>query len=233
MGNSMAQTKLRVVSVNVGLPREVEWQGRTVRTAIFKQPVAGKISLRPLNFDGDRQADLSVHGGPDKAAYVYPAEHYEFWREQLPDTEFSWGMFGENLTVSGLSESDLAIGDRLRIGTAEVVVTQPRVPCYKLGLRFSRPDMTRRFFRAARTGFYVSVACEGEVGAGDRIELLEREPHHVTVAEVYHAYQSTQKARKAGDPNVLALMRRALEVDALPGVWRAYFEERIAVVTSA
>jgi len=229
----MSQAMLHVVSINVGLPREVEWKGKTFRTAIFKEPVHGKIPLRPLNLDGDRQADLTVHGGPDKAVYVYPAEHYDFWRNQLPDTEFTWGMFGENLTVSGLSESDLAIGDRLRIGTAEVTVAQPRVPCYKLGVRFDRPDMTKRFYRAARTGFYVAVAREGEVGAGDAIEIVQREPHRVTVADIYSAYQSTQNTRKAADPRLCDQMCRILEVDALPEVWRSYFAERIALSTSA
>src|SRR5215470_5190085 len=179
---------MNIISVNVGLPRTVQWKDEAVSTGIFKAPVAGRIRLRTLNFDGDRQADLTVHGGPDKAVYVYPAEHYEFWRRELPDTIFCWGMFGENLTVSGLSEAELNIGDRLRAGSAELVVTQPRVPCYKLGVRFERADMTRRFYLAARTGFYVSVAHEGEVAAGDAIVLLEREPHGVTVADIYRAY---------------------------------------------
>ncbi len=226
----MSQAKLRVISVNVGLPREVEWSGKIVRTAIFKEPIGGKIPLRPLNFDGDRQADLSVHGGPEKAVYVYPVEHYDFWRKELPDTTFTRGMFGENLTVAGLSESDLGLGDRLRIGTAEVVVTQPRVPCYKLGVRFNRADMTKRFFRAARTGFYVSVAREGEVAAGDAIEIMEREPHHVTVADLYHAYSADHEG---ADPALLDLMRRLLELEMLPESWRSYFEERIALRTSA
>ncbi|HEV8190219.1 MAG TPA: MOSC domain-containing protein [Ktedonobacterales bacterium] len=224
---------LHVVSVNVGCPREVEWNGRAVRTAIFKEPVQRSIALRSLNFDGDRQADLSVHGGPDKAVYVYPAEHYDFWHKELPDTDFTWGMFGENLTVLGLSESDLAIGDRLRIGTAEVVVRQPRVPCYKLGVRFGRADMTKRFYRAARTGFYVAVAREGEVGAGDAIELVDREPHHVTVADIYHAYTADHDQHEAVDPNLLDLMCRAAALEALPDVWRSYFVERLALRTPA
>ncbi len=229
----MPEAQARVISVNVGLPREVEWKGRMVRTAIFKQPVAGSIALRSLNFDGDRQADLTVHGGPDKAVYVYPAEHYDFWREELPDTEFTWGMFGENLTVRGLSESALNIGDRLRIGTAEVIVRQPRVPCYKLGLRFGRADMTRRFYKADRTGFYVSVAQEGEVAAGDAIELLQRAPHGVTVADIYHAYTADQDTRTAADPDLLDLMRRAASLEPLPEVWRSYFAERLARRASA
>jgi MOSC domain-containing protein YiiM len=224
----MSQATLHVVSVNVGLPREVEWEGRTVRTSIFKEPVRGKVVLRPLNFDGDRQTDLSVHGGPDKAVYVYPAEHYDFWRNELPDTDFTWGNFGENLTGSGLSEPELNIGDRLRVGTAEVIVTQPRVPCYKLGVRFGRADMTKRFYRAGRTGFYVAVAREGEVAAGDAITIVEREPHHITVADIYHAYTADHDSHEAADAAVLDLMRRAAALEALPDVWRSYFKERIA-----
>jgi MOSC domain-containing protein YiiM len=224
---------MHVISVNAGLPREVEWQGKTVRTAIFKEPVQGRVALRRLNFDGDRQADLTVHGGPDKAVYVYPAEHYAFWREKLPDMELPWGMFGENLTVSGLSESEVRIGDRLRAGTAELVVTQPRVPCCKLGLRFGRADMTRRFYRAARTGFYVAVVREGEVAAGDGVEILEREPHGVTVADIYHAYRAEHDQRGATSHELLEAMRRAAALEALPELWRMYFAERIARRTSA
>lgn len=229
----MPQATMRVISVNVGLPREVTWKGRTVRTAIFKEPARGSIALRRLNLDGDRQADLTVHGGPDKAVYIYPAEHYAFWREELPGTELPWGMFGENLTVRGLRESDLGIGDRLRVGSAELMVTQPRVPCYKLGVRFGRPDMTKRFYRAGRTGFYVAVASEGAVAAGDAIEIVAREPHHVTVAGIYDAYRADHDQRGALDRDVLSTMRRAAALEALPELWRSYFAERLALRMSA
>lgn len=229
----MSQATMRVISVNVGLPRDVQWKGRMVRTAIFKEPVQGSIALRPLNFDGDRQADLSVHGGPDKAVYLYPAEHYAFWRQELPAVELAWGVFGENLTVRGFRETDLGIGDRLRVGSAELVVTQPRVPCYKLGVRFGRADMTKRFYRAGRTGFYVAVACEGEVAAGDTIEFVKRDPHHLTVADVYHAYRADHDQRRALDGDVLVAMRRAAALEALPESWRSYFAERIALRMSA
>lgn len=229
----MSQAAMRVVSVNVGLPREVVWKGRTVRTAIFKEPVQGSVALRRLNFDGDRQADLTVHGGPEKAVYIYPAEHYAFWREELPGVELPWGVFGENLTVLGLREFDLGIGDRLRIGSAELVVTQPRVPCYKLGVRFGRADMTKRFYRAGRTGFYVAVVREGAVAAGDAIEIVAREPHQVTVADIYHIYRTDHDQRRALDRDVLDTMRRAAALEALPESWRSYFAERLALRLSA
>lgn len=229
----MSQQGTRVISVNVGLPREVQWKGRMVRTAIFKEPVRGGVTLRRHNLDGDRQADLIVHGGPEKAVYVYPAEHYPLWREELPGVELPWGMFGENLTVSGLRESVVGIGDHLRIGTAELVVTQPRVPCYKLGVRFGRADMTKRFYLAGRTGFYVAVAREGEVAAGDGIEILEREPHGVTVADIYTAYRADHDHHSALDRDTLDTMRRAATLEALPESWRLYFAQRLALRRSA
>jgi len=136
---------MKIVSVNVGLPREVVWKGTTVQTAIFKEPVAGPVPIRELNLAGDQQADLIVHGGSDKAVYGYPAEHYEYWRKQLPNTSLSWGAFGENLTTEGLWEDMLCIGDLLRVGSAVLQLTQPRMPCYKLELRFNRNDMIKRF----------------------------------------------------------------------------------------
>jgi MOSC domain-containing protein YiiM len=175
---------MRVVSVNVGLPRVVRWNGREVTTGIFKNPVEGRIPLRRLNLAGDRQADLSVHGGAAKAVYAYPLEHYSFWREELGG-ELPLGAFGENLTVDGLPlEQDIAVGDRFRIGSAELVVTQPRLPCYKLGLRFGRRDMVKRFLASSRTGYYLAVDAEGYVGAGDRVETLARHPASIPVAEI-------------------------------------------------
>lgn len=217
---------MRVVSVNVGEPREVEWKGKTVVTAIFKEPVTGPIPLRRLNLAGDRQADLSVHGGPEKAVYLYPAAHYSYWREQLPDQPLPWGAFGENLTVEGslaeLDESAVHIGDRFRVGTAELMVTQPRLPCYKLGIRFGRDDMLKHFLASGRTGFYLSVLREGEVAAGDAIAALGRAEHEVTVAEIVRLY-----TRGRDD---LDGLRRAVAVDALAAVWRDFFGERIAAL---
>src|SRR6516225_7231283 len=172
---------MRIVSVNVGLPREVVWKGINVRTAIFKQPVAGAVAIREPNLAGDRQADLTVHGGSGKAVYAYPAEHYEYWRKQLSDASFSWGVFGENLTTEGLREDTLCIGDLLRVGSAVLRVTQPRMPCYKLQLRFNRDDMIKRFLVSGRTGFYFSVIDPGEVGTGSKLEIMDRDPNRVTI----------------------------------------------------
>jgi MOSC domain-containing protein YiiM len=209
---------MKVVSVNVGRPRLVVSNGQTVSTGIYKSPVEGRVMLRTLNLDGDRQADLTVHGGPAKAAYLYPSEHYDFWRGELPGVELPWGMFGENFTTEGLDES-VNIGDRFRVGAAEVVVTQPRMPCYKLGIKFGRADILKRFLASGRTGFYFSVEREGEVGAGDEFELLERDQHNVTVADITSLY-----ARDRGD---LELMRRAMAVEALPEPWRAHFARQL------
>ena len=148
---------MKLLSVSVGLPREIEWKDKIVRTSIFKAPVSGPVRVAKLNVDGDQQSDLTVHGGIDKAVYVYPSEHYPFWREQFPDMELPWAVFGENFTTEGLLE-DTRIGDRFRIGSAEFVVTQPRMPCFKLGIRFKRPDMVKRFLESGRTGFYLAVA---------------------------------------------------------------------------
>ncbi len=194
----MTGSDSRLLSVNVGLPREVEWHGRTVRTSIWKEPVSGRVRVRRLNLDGDEQSDLTVHGGPDKAVYVYPSEHYEYWRGELPGAGLPWGAFGENLTTRGLLEDDTRIGDRLRVGSAEFLVTQPRMPCYKLGVRFGRDDMVRRFHESGRSGFYLAVLSEGEVGAGDPIEILARDDHGVTVADITALYR--RRRGRAGPP---------------------------------
>src|SRR5215469_13114245 len=136
--------RMKIVSVNAGMPREILWKGMTVQTAIFKEPVQGPVMIDKLNLAGDRQADLTVHGGEEKAVYAYPVEHYAYWRQELPDVSFSWGMFGENLTTEGVREDSLCIGDRLKIGSAVLMVTQPRIPCYKLALRFDFDDMIKR-----------------------------------------------------------------------------------------
>lgn len=174
---------MQVISINVGLPREVEWRDQIVRTSIFKVPLTGRVRVDRLNIEGDRQSDLTVHGGVDKAVYVYPSEHYEFWRKELPDVDLPWGAFGENLTTSGLSEGDVHIGDRFAIGSAEFVVTQPRMPCFKLTIRFGRADMIKRFYRSRRSGFYFAVAKDGEIGSGDDISLLSRDAGAITIVE--------------------------------------------------
>lgn len=210
---------MKLISVNVGLPREVTWDGGTVKTGIFKQPVQGSIHVRRLNLDGDEQADLSVHGGPGRAVYAYPVEHYAYWRRELPDRELPWGSFGENLTTEGLDESVLQIGDRFRIGTAELVVTQPRLPCYKLGIRFERPDMVKRFLQSRRTGVYFAVAQEGELSGGDPIELMARESKTLTVAEITRLYAFQKDDRE--------MLQRAVQLEALPENWRSYFRAQL------
>jgi MOSC domain-containing protein YiiM len=211
--------QLKVLSVNAGLPRELEWRGKVVLTSIFKAPVSGRVGVVRLNIQGDRQSDLSVHGGSDKAVYAYPSEHYAFWRSELPGTDFPWGAFGENLTTEGLLEDRVHIGDRLRAGTAEFVVTQPRMPCFKLGIRFDRPDMAKRFLRSGRTGFYLAVLREGEIGAGDSLDLVAEDENRITVADVVALY--------AADAANQDLLRRASELSALPESWREYFRERL------
>jgi len=203
---------MKVVCVNVGLPREVVWKGTAVQTAIFKEPVAGAVAIRELNLAGDRQADLTVHGGSKKAVYAYPVEHYEYWRQQSPDISFSWGAFGENLTTEGLWEDSLCVGDLLRVGSAVLQVTQPRMPCYKLQLRFNRDDMIKRFLVSGRSGFYFSVVDPGDVGAGSEIEVLDRDPHRVTVADILSLYFGQRR-----DPE---LLQRAMNVTSLPENWK-------------
>ncbi len=210
---------LKIISVNVGRPRLVVSNGQTVSTAIFKTPVTGPIMLRTLNLDGDRQADLNVHGGPSKAAYAYPAEHYAFWRAEYPGMELPWGIFGENFTLAGLDESVVNIGDSFQIGTAEVTVTEPRMPCSKLGIRFGRTDILRKFLLSGRTGFYLSVRREGPVEAGDEIKLIERDPNEVTVADITRLYSS--------DKNDVDLLQRAIAVAALPESWRERFSRQL------
>jgi MOSC domain-containing protein YiiM len=209
---------MKIISVNIGLPHEVDWNGRTVRTGIFKQPVKDRVMLRSLNLDGDGQADLTVHGGLEKAVYVYPFEHYDYWQSELPDTELTLGNFGENFTTTGLREEELNIGDRFRIGTVKLMVTQPRLPCYKLGIRFGRADMVKRFLASRRTGFYFSVLQEGEVGTGDTLELVSRDDNNITVADITQLYTHEQT-----NPE---LLRRAAQLAALPESWRDYFQQQ-------
>ncbi len=175
---------MKVLSVNVGSPRLVEYRGEPIATGIYKEPVAGLVKVGKLNLEGDAQADLRVHGGYAKAVYVYPSEHYEFWRAELPEMEIPFGMFGENLTTIGLLETTAKIGDRFRIGTAEFVVTQPRVPCFKLSIRFGHSDIIKRFAKSGRSGFYLAIEKTGELKATDKIKLLSNQPHSKCVADI-------------------------------------------------
>jgi MOSC domain-containing protein YiiM len=210
---------MKVVSVNVGLPREVAWSGQTVLTSIFKEPVAGRVRVETLNLAGDQQSDLTVHGGPQKAVYVYPSEHYAFWREELPGVGLPWGSFGENLTVQGLSEDQVSIGDEITIGSAAFVVTQPRMPCLKLAIRFGRMDMVKRFLKSGRSGFYLSVSREGELCVGDPIALTPSQAPSITVAEFVSIYATNGSDQE--------LLRRAMLVPAIPEGWRDYLHERL------
>jgi MOSC domain-containing protein YiiM len=210
---------MRIVSVNVGLPREIPVDGEVVRTGIFKEPVAGRVVLRRLNLQGDAQADLSVHGGPDKAVYAYPSENYDYWRDQLPGRELPLGIFGENLTTAGLREDALHIGDELQIGTARLVLTQPRLPCYKLGIRFGDPAFIAPFLASHRPGFYLGVLEEGEIGAGDAVAIVHEDENRLTVTDLLRLI--------AFDKTNTELLRRALRVRQLPELWRRKFESRL------
>jgi len=217
---------MKLVSVNTGMPREVSWHGRMVTTGIFKEPIKGRVALRKLNLDGDRQADLRAHGGEYKAVYCYPLAHYDYWKKELPGQELRMGMFGENFTVddgwAGLPEESVHLGDRFSVGSAEVAVTQPRLPCYKLGVRFGSDDMVKRFLASGRTGFYVMVIREGEVGVGDEMKMMAREANAVAVSEITHLYV----VKRYGEAEI-GVVRRALRVAELPESWKEYFRERL------
>jgi MOSC domain-containing protein YiiM len=213
---------MKVVSLNVGLPREVLWHGRPVTTSIYKEPVQGRVALRTLNLDGDRQADLTVHGGAEKAVYCYPSEHYDDWRKELPGREVPFAAFGENFTTQGLMEDTICLGDTFSVGSAEVVVTQPRLPCYKLGIRFQSDDMVKLFLASGRSGFYLAVTREGEVAAGDEIKQIAQDPNAVPVPEITRLYIA-----KRFSTEDVASLGRALEVAALPDSWKHYFRDRL------
>ncbi len=210
---------MKLISLNVGRPRLTLYKGATINTGIFKQPVSGRVALRTLNLAGDQQADLSVHGGPYKAVYAYPSEHYAYWRQELPGVELPWGAFGENFTTEGLSEDELHVGDRLKVGSATLMVRQPRMPCYKLAAKFQRDDMIERFLVSGRSGFYFSVEEEGEVGAGDSLEVLSQNQTGITIAEMNRLFVRDRYNRD--------LLHKAIATAALPESWREYFVPRL------
>ena len=214
---------MKLISVNCGLPKEVLWYGETVTTSIYKYPVEGRVPLRTLNLDGDRQSDLTVHGGTHKAVYCYQVAHYDYWKAELPDRTLLPGAFGENFTIEGPADDSIYIGDRFAVGSAEVVVTQPRLPCYKLGIRFESGDMIKRFLESGRTGFYLAVTREGEVGAGDDLAMLSRDPRSIPISEITRLYVA-----KRFEPDDAAMVRRAFEVEALTDSWKEYFREKLA-----
>lgn len=210
---------MKVLSLNLGQPRLVMRGDEPVSTGIFKEPVTGRVMMRTLNLDGDRQADLSVHGGPFKAIYAYPSEHYEFWRAEFPEMDLPYGMFGENLTTEGMFEPEVDIGDTFRIGGAKIMAVQPRMPCYKLALRFGRSDILRRFTESERSGIYFSVIEEGEVGTGDEIVPLEKSGSDLNVVDMVRLYSSDRHNRE--------LLHRAISTPSLPEDWREYFREHL------
>src|SRR5262245_19024663 len=209
---------MKLVSVNTGRPRDVEVNGRVVRTSIWKSPREGRLRVTWLNVDGDQQSDLTVHGGTHKAVYCYPSEHYEYWRRELPGVEVPWGVFGENLTTQGLLETAISIGDRIEIGSAEFLVTQPRQPCFKLGIRFGSEEMVRRFVASGRSGFYVRVVRERDLARGDAIRVIDHPPGSVTVSDVFALYfddDATDDER-----------RRAAAAPGLSPSWKDHFLKR-------
>jgi MOSC domain-containing protein YiiM len=212
---------MKVLSVNVGLPRKILFNGQIITTAIFKDPVKSPIILRKLNLDGDKQADLTVHGGLDKAVYSYPSEHYDYWRKQFPNTDLVWGMFGENFTTEGLFEDAVNVGDQFQIGSAKLVATQPRMPCYKLGVRFGRMDVIRRFMASGRPGIYFKVLTEGEVQRDDKIKIIRRDKNNVTVKDIVSLYIARN------DIDNIETMKRATKIRDLPEGWRHEFQQKI------
>lgn len=213
---------MKVVSVNVGVPREVTWRGENVTTGIYKTPVKGRVALHTLNLAGDRQADLTVHGGRNKAVYCYPLAHYDYWKGQLPGKKLPTAIFGENFTTDGLLEASINLGDRFSVGSAEVMVTQPRLPCYKLGIRFESDHIVKRFLESGRSGFYLAVTREGEVGAGDEMKLVDRHPSAISVSDIFRLY--TAASYTGSD---VQLLRRALLLETLPESWKSHFQGRL------
>jgi MOSC domain-containing protein YiiM len=218
---------MKLVSVNCGLPREFVWRGKNVTTSIFKEPVPDRIALRTLNLDGDRQSDLSVHGGKHKAVYCYPIEHYEYWKAELPGHALPMGAFGENFTIEGLMEDSVNIGDQFSLGSTEVVVSQPRLPCYKLGIRFESDDMVKRHLTSRRVGFYLAVTREGVVGAGDEISVLRHHPDSISVSKITHLYIA-----KEYDNEDLRQVQKVLALEALPESWKEFLQEKATRLTA-
>ena len=210
---------MKLLSVNVSLPEEVSHERKTVSTGIFKDPVDGRVMLRTMNLDGDGQADLENHGGIYQAAYVYSVENYDHWRHELGRDDLAFGQFGENFTVEGMAEDDVRIGDVFRVGGALVEVSQPRPPCFKLGIKMGMARFPKLFLASGRVGFYLRVLGEGEVGAGDVFERVESDPERMTVRDMSRLLFF--------DPKNLEGAKRALRIRALSPGWRDSFEERL------
>ena len=210
---------MKLLSVNVSLPKEVQHNGKTVTTGIFKEQVQGRVMLCTSNLGGDGQADLIGHGGIYKAVYVYSIENYDYWKRELGRDDFTMGQFGENLTVDGMLEDEVNVGDIFRVGAAVVEVTQPRVPCFKLGIKMDSSRFPKVFLASCRVGFYLRVLEEGEVGAGDVIERIKMDPQQMTVREVCHLLYFDQKNFERA--------KKAVGIQALSPGWRGSFEERL------
>ena len=208
---------MKLLSVNVSQPKEVSYNGKRIKTGIFKEPVSGRTMMRQLNLDGDGQGDPTVHGGIHKAVYIYTIEHYDYWKRELVRDDLTYGQFGENLTVEGLLEETVHIGDVFRVGEALVEVSQPRVPCFKLGIKMGNARIVKPFLASERVGFYVRVLEEGEVGAGDAIERTKVGEGQMTVKEIVHL-------RHFDNINVAAA-EKAASLPALTPSWRDSFEE--------
>ena len=215
---------MKIISLNVGLPRHLHYghADLEVTTSIFKSPVSGPRLLRRMNLDGDLQSDLNVHGGKNKAVYAYPSEHYNYWREQLPEYEFTWGNFGENFTTEGFLEDAAFIGDQFRIGGAAVKVVQPRMPCFKLAIRFDRPDMVKRFLASRLSGIYFSVVEEGLVDVGDTFELIHEDERRISIADINRAYTSPDENHE--------LVRRIVDEQVLPHGLHVEFSEMLSAL---
>jgi MOSC domain-containing protein YiiM len=214
--------EMKIVSVNVSLPRTVRWKNRDVTTGIFKEPVQGRVIARKLDLDGDQQADLTVHGGVNKAIYGYPTDHYSFWRSELPGMDLPWGMFGENLSIEGLREDETRIGDRFQVGTALLMATQPRIPCYKLAVKFGRDDILKRFLQSEKSGVYFSVLKEGFIQAGDMIEKIHQDDSGISVTDINRLY--------AWHRDDAPMLRRVVHLEALPQDWRDYFGQQLEML---
>lgn len=209
----------KIISVNISLPKETDFKGKKTTTGIFKEPINKRIMLRTLNLDGDKQADLKVHGGINKAVYAYPVEHYGYWNKVFPKMKLPYGMFGENLTTEALMETEVNVGDVFQIGSSKVIATQPRMPCYKLGLKFGQMDILKMFLDSGFSGIYFKVLKEGEIGLGDTIRLIQRDPNHITISEIVRLYKE--------DKADIKTMQRAIKIKDLPEGWKQYFFEQI------
>ena len=210
---------MKLLSLNVGLPRQVKFQNELVTTGIFKEPVSGSVRLRKLNLDGDKQADLTVHGGADKAIYAYPEEHYDYWKKEFPGMSLPWGMFGENFTTQGMFEEMVNVGDQFQVGTAKVAATQPRMPCYKLGVKFGRMDIIKKFLASGLTGVYFKVIKEGDLEQGDEIKLIKKDENNVTIKDIVRLYTVNK--------DDLQTMERAIKIKDLPNGWKFHFIEQL------